>query len=240
MENIKKLTFGAVVSLMVALLFMPGQSSAACYGRLFVGDVIYGCDNTEEDNTPILGGEPVDGIAVNIKARKITLNNYDGGPIGITAPTEASFGDGSFEIELIGENTITAGTLPEGDSDYMLNAGLINITPTFTGTGTLKIVAAEPFFSENPETFTTKVVGADYRSSRLGEKVQGELAIEAPICLEDDSDRKPTIVVACLSTLAVVLLSIIIVQSSKLKRVRKENQTTTQEGESWNQPQKNQ
>ena len=131
-------------------IFIVKQSvSAACYGTLMVGDVDYGCSDKHSPRA----GESLPGVTVSIANRKITLENYVGGPILITA-NDYGF-DGNYEIELIGNNQITLEGVV-GNNKYIYNKVtkngedtlvlFYNMSPTFTGTGTLEVIADVPFY----------------------------------------------------------------------------------------------
>ena len=136
--------FIVALSLLTPLLVIK-PTNASCYGKLFADGKYYGCS----DDHSWLGGEAPKGITVSIANKKITLNNYNGGPIGITS-NDYGF-DGNYEIELIGENTIISSIITDSSTAiYNENVSFLNMSPVFTGTGTLKIVNASiPFYNED-------------------------------------------------------------------------------------------
>ena len=223
--------------------FATNQTAqAACYGTLIVDQTNYGCS----DAYPWYD-EPVEGITVSIDNRKITLNNYNGGPIGITA-RDYSF-DGNYEIELIGHNIIKAGSPNElydssqstssKNQDY--SVAFYNITPTFTGSGTLEIInATTPFDYDYDGTyyFSITIVGSDY-SKQLIEGSSDDISDDEPLVTigaqttsNEKSQTEPsffetTLGLAVLIAVPTILVIIIIILSIALCKKNKENNAPT-------------
>ena len=164
----KKTSLMTLITIFLSIsFFIYSPVSAACYGRMIVDGKIYGCS----DSSPWYGNEPVTGVTISIDNKKISLENYKGGPIGITS-NDYGFSS-AYEIELIGQNEIIAKPFSEkyNSEDYRYtdyNVAFFNITPTFTGSGTLTIINATiPFAFDNSShnDFSIKIVGDNYSNN---------------------------------------------------------------------------
>ena len=137
-----------IFAIMFSISFLNSPSQAACPQTFLVGsETVYGC-------SAVTNNPEIEGFSIDVDNDKITLNNYHGGGIyffchASCSPTK------SMEIELIGENTIDSELSASAPQEIYIpekiDAGFINIFPTFTGTGNLNIKAATPFTFENKE-----------------------------------------------------------------------------------------
>ena len=209
--------FIVALSLLMPLLVIK-PTNASCYGRLFADEKYYGCS----DDNPWLGEEVPKGITVSIANKKITLNNYNGGPIGITS-NDYGF-DGNYEIELIGENTITSSIITDSSSAiYNENVSFLNMSPVFTGTGTLKIVNASiPFYNEDNGNNKMSITIV---SGEAAKKTEDKTEVEAGLSDTKKEGTNPTTSffetapgLALLIAVPSILVIIIIILSIALAR----------------------
>ena len=160
-HSIKEISamFIVALSLLTPLLVIK-PTNASCYGKLFADGKYYGCS---DDHSWL---------------------DYNGGPIGITS-NDYGF-DGNYEIELIGENTIISSIITDSSTAiYNENVSFLNMSPVFTGTGTLKIVNASiPFYNEdngNNKMSITIVSGEAEKKTedKTEAKADGKTEVEA-------------------------------------------------------------
>lgn len=156
----KKILIGSLaVSILAIPLFAGMPTNASCPSSIFVGsETISGC--------PGAPSPEIAGFTLDLDNSKITLNNYSGGGIYYLCRGSCS-ATKNFEVELIGENTINSKLSQaypqENGVPTIIDAGFINITPTFTGSGTLTINASDPItFESNVTSFDIKLVGSDF------------------------------------------------------------------------------
>ena len=162
----RKVLIGVLTFSIVLPFFAFKQTaSAACGNSFYVGtnaEVVNGCTGLSE-------GQHIEGFSIDIENNKITLNNYNGGAIHYFC--RATCADvKSMEIELIGNNTINSQSSDAylKEHDVPQNAAFINIIPTFTGNGTLKIEAGQPIAFEgnrNSENFSVDIIGSNFKKN---------------------------------------------------------------------------
>ena len=190
----KNIIFSLVLGALSPLMLFAGNIAFADCGYGFeVGassEYISGC--SDQAAMP-----QINGFLIDIENNKITLNNYNGGAIyyfcrGTCQDLRA------MEIELIGDSVITSesssrffdeGILPSRDVAF------VNIVPTFTGSGTLKIKAGQPFAFEKRQhdSFSIDVIGAGFEKTIIESPAQ-EVIKEVTTVVEKQADenQKPS------------------------------------------------
>ena len=171
--------------------------------------------------------QQIDGLSIDVENNKITLNNYNGGAIyyscrGTCEDTK------SMEIELIGQNTITAKTYnPSFEEDNITQySAIINIIPSFTGNGTLTINAEKPInfdqYAINGEHFSSiSIMGSDYEKSAIEPETQEEQSQQT--IKNDPSFFNTTPGKILLITIPSLLIVIIIILLIALLKKNKDN-----------------
>lgn len=170
----KILLSGAVLSATILSSFAVSQTTQAACGSFFE----VGSDTTTVSAcTGLTEEQQIQGFSIDVNNNKITLENYDGGAILYLC--RATCEDvKTMEIELIGDNAISSLSSSEylQNADIPKGAAFLNIIPTFTGSGTLKISAAIPFAFENPNLniFSIDLVGPEYSNVVIEEQTVTE------------------------------------------------------------------
>lgn len=146
------------------ILLAPNSAYASCAPNIMVGsETIFAC--------PGVTNPEIKGFSINLDNDVITLDNYNGGGIYYlcrgTCPNIKE-----YTIELIGENTIDSKlsqVFPkENNVPTIIDAGFINIIPTFVGSGSLTINASDPIsFEQNDTSFSVKLAGPDYGAALI-------------------------------------------------------------------------
>ena len=226
----KKLMIITVI-IISSFLFIYKPASAACYGVLIVDEVTYGCSDAYPWNTM------PDGVTVSIDDKKIILNNYEGGPIGITS-NDYGFDD-NYNIELIGNNIIHAAKFRDSDANRYpdaSNVAFFNIAPSFSGYGSLKIVdTTVPFAFDDfdSNSFTITIMGSDSNGIAIDSSENGDAltagandnasVIDTQNNSEELSFFETTLGIVLLITVPGILLAIIVVLSVLLMKSKKSN-----------------
>ena len=165
-------------------------ASAACGNSFYIGEnaeVVSGCTGLSE-------GQHIEGFSIDIENNKITLNNYNGGAIHYFC--RATCADvKSMEIELIGDNTINSQSSDAylNEHDVPQNAAFINIIPTFTGTGTLRIEAGQPIAFEgnrNSENFSVDIIGSNFEKNTAESQSQEIEPVTSTVDASDKEEEK--------------------------------------------------
>jgi hypothetical protein len=166
------------------LLFTTNNTHASCAPNIMVGsETIFAC--------PGVTNPEIKGFSIDLEKDIITLDNYNGG--GIYYLCRGTCPDvKEYTIELIGENVIDSKlsqAFPkENNVPTIIDAGFINIIPTFVGSGTLTINASDPFsFEQNDTSFGIKLAGPDYGVTPPPAQVTSPSTNEADVSVPNNS-----------------------------------------------------
>ena len=242
----RKVLIGVLTFSIVLPFFAFKQTaSAACGNSFYVGanaEVVNGCTELSE-------GQHIEGFSIDIENNKITLNNYNGGAIHYFC--RATCADvKSMEIELIGDNTINSQSSDAylKEHDVPQNAAFINIIPTFTGNGTLKIEAGQPIAFEgnrNSENFSVDIIGSNFEKNTAESQSQEKGPATSTVDASDKEGEKEqspqsffetTLGIALLIAVPSVLIIAIVILLVALLNKNKKNSLI----ETSNKPDKNQ
>ena len=187
----RKVLIGVLTFSIVLPFFAFKQTaSAACGNSFYIGanaEVVNGCTELSE-------GQHIEGFSIDIENNKITLNNYNGGAIHYFC--RATCADvKSMEIDLIGNNTINSQSSDAylKEHDVPQNAAFINIIPTFTGNGTLKIEAGQPIAFEgnrNSENFSVDIIGSNFEKNTAESQSQEKGPATSTVDASDKEEEK--------------------------------------------------
>ena len=242
----RKVLIGVLTFSIVLPFFAFKQTaSAACGNSFYVGtnaEVVNGCTGLSE-------GQHIEGFSIDIENNKITLNNYNGGAIHYFC--RATCADvKSMEIELIGDNTINSQSSDAYLNEHNVpqNAAFINIVPTFTGNGTLKIEAGQPIAFEgnrNSENFSVDIIGSSFEKNTAESQSQEKGPATSTVDASDKEGEKEqspqsffetTLGIALLIAVPSVLIIAIVILLVALLNKNKKNSLI----ETSNKPDKNQ
>lgn len=242
----RKVLIGVLTFSIVLPFFAFKQTaSAACGNSFYIGanvEVVNGCTGLSE-------GQHIEGFSIDIENNKITLNNYNGGAIHYFC--RATCADvKSMEIELIGDNTINSQSSDAYLNEHNVpqNAAFINIVPTFTGNGTLKIEAGQPIAFEgnrNSENFSVDIIGSSFEKNTAESQSQEKGPATSTVDASDKEGEKEqspqsffetTLGIALLIAVPSVLIIAIVILLVALLNKNKKNSLI----ETSNKPDKNQ
>lgn len=242
----RKVLIGVLTFSIVLPFFVFKQTaSAACGNSFYIGanaEVVNGCTGLSE-------GQHIEGFSIDIENNKITLNNYNGGAIHYFC--RATCADvKSMEIELIGDNTINSQSSDAYLNEHNVpqNAAFINIVPTFTGNGTLKIEAGQPIAFEgnrNSENFSVDIIGSSFEKNTAESQSQEKGPATSTVDASDKEGEKEqspqsffetTLGIALLIAVPSVLIIAIVILLVALLNKNKKNSLI----ETSNKPDKNQ
>ena len=149
------LSLTLIFATILSTFFIHSTTYASCPATFYIGSEITSECSDNKDNQEA-------GYSIDTDNNKITLNNYNGGGIHFACHASCS-PVREMTIELIGNNTINSKLPSSFSTEYggpsnINDIGFYNILPTFTGTGTLNIIAPIPFANEESKSITLKTM----------------------------------------------------------------------------------